>query len=76
MAVRNFYIDCDIYGRKTNLTGGPANSIGGMYAILTQRDHGEITTAFTFNCRVEGDELVTKVFDCNGKFVAERRTKR
>jgi len=75
MAVRPFYIDCRIDGRETPLAGGPRSGQGEMTAEITQRDHGEIVTAFTFRSRRHGDDLTTTVFDSEGKKLAEFNTK-
>ena len=76
MAVRNFYLACSIDGRKTELTGGPGTKDGGMSTTITQRKNGCVSTAFTINSYVDGDELVTSISDCAGNTVAECRTER
>lgn len=65
MAVRNFYIEADIDGRQTILSGGPARKDGGMRITITQRDDGAIRRAFTIACREYGGELQTTVI-CDG----------
>lgn len=44
MAIRNFWIECEIDGRKTTLTGGPQAKDGGFYLTIKMRDNGGITT--------------------------------
>jgi hypothetical protein len=46
MAVRPFYIEANIEGRKTNLAGGTARKDGQHNIAIHQRDRGEITTPF------------------------------
>ena len=45
MAVRPFYIEADIEGRKTPLAGGTARKNGEHHISIHQRDKGEITTS-------------------------------
>lgn len=75
--MRNFYVDGEIDGRKTHVTGGPQSRNGEMNLTITQRDHGEISTAFTLRSYVLDDgRLCTTVFDRNGKHVTEYITER
>jgi len=46
MAVRPFYIEADIDGRKTPLAGGTARKDGTHTIEIHQRDEGAITTPF------------------------------
>ena len=75
MAVRNFWVETDIEGRKTVLKGGPRGKNGGMEITLKQRDEGGIVTAFSINCYVEKDQCWTEITS-NGKVVASYVTKR
>ncbi len=43
MSVRNFYIDCEIDGRKHRLTGGPRSKDGGFEMTITMREEGSIS---------------------------------
>ena len=82
MPVRPFYINADIDGRKTPLAGGPTRRDGGMTVEITQRDNGEITTAFSIKCYLETDKsvvgdkpkLCTSIYDSNGDVVVEHYT--
>lgn len=74
MSVRPFYISADIEGRKTMLTGGPKKSDGYMHVEITQRNRGEIETAFNIRSFKEGDKLVTRVYDSSGACVATHET--
>lgn len=46
MAVRPFYINADIDGRKTPLAGGTKRADGDHTITIYQRDEGAITTPF------------------------------
>ena len=46
MAVRPFYINATIDGRKTDLAGGTRKKDGEMTTTVYQRDKGAITTPF------------------------------
>ena len=67
MAVRNFYIDADIPGRATRLTGGPRNSKDGMFVKLYVREDGSITEALKIDCTVDNDLLHIRVKDQAGE---------
>ena len=41
MSIRNFYIECEIDGRKSKLTGGPRAKDGGFNLIVYQRSDGK-----------------------------------
>lgn len=43
MAVRNFWVDLDVDGRKSRVGTGPRNREGGMRATIYQREDGEIS---------------------------------
>ena len=66
MAVRPFYIDAHIEGRRTNLAGGTARKDGEQTIDIKQRDRGEITTPFKirqYSAEVDGvHKLVTDVY--------------
>lgn len=42
MAVRNWWIEADIDGRKTRLSGGPRAKDGGLDLVIKQRSGGAI----------------------------------
>lgn len=66
MAVRPFYIDANIEGRKTNLAGGTRRSDGSHNISIYQRDEGSITTPFKIeqSSYIEDGvhKLVTRVY--------------
>jgi len=41
MPIRNFYIDCEIDGRESRLTGGPRAKDGGFNLTIYQRSDGK-----------------------------------
>ena len=45
MAVRNFWIEAAIDGRKTRLRGGPVSKDGGFSLTIYQRSNGGIVRA-------------------------------
>lgn len=67
MAIRNFYLNADIDGRKTRLTGGPSSKDGGMALTVTQRRNGEIVKAYSIESYVTKDgRLKTTVYGQDG----------
>lgn len=49
-------------------------SYGSMTVEITQRNAGEIETAFKIRSYREGDELITNVYDSTGTCVATHKT--
>jgi hypothetical protein len=45
MAIRNFWVEALIDGRKTKLAGGPRSKHGGFSLTVFQRSQGGITRA-------------------------------
>lgn len=74
--VRNFYIKGSIDGRKTDLTGGPSRSNGGMVLNLTQRNKGSIDKCATIECYAEEDVLKTIIYDKDGNAIFENITEK
>ena len=63
MATRNFWIDTNIDGRQTKLTGGPRSKDGGMTVTISQRNEGAIETPVKVECiPVEDNKLQTRVY--------------
>lgn len=75
MAVRNFYIESNIDGRETLLSGGPRNKQDGMTTKLYQRCCGEIVEALKIVCKEVNGDLITTVY-ADGVKIHERITKR
>lgn len=77
MAVRNFYLEAQIDGRKTDLSGGPRSKDGEMSVYFTQRKDGNIISAFRVECIARRDgSLVTRIFDNVGNPIGELVTNR
>ena len=76
MAVRNFWVDADIDGRKTMLSGGPAAKQGGMSVVIKQRSNGGIVKAAVVHCYEVDGKLITDVVNNDGELVATLETER
>lgn len=76
MAVRNFWVDASIDGRKTDLSGGPVSKEGGMTISIKQRSEGGIVTAFRLYCYELDGELTTEVCTASGALVTRFETVR
>jgi hypothetical protein len=73
--VRNFWIEADVDGASSKLSGGPRNSEGGFELTIYMREEGEAKTAMHIVGMVDtGGELVLKVGAAEDHF--EIRTKR
>lgn len=57
MAVRNFWIDAQIDGRSTCLTGGPQAKDGGFFMEIYMRDEGQAKVAATISGTAYGGTL-------------------
>jgi len=55
MAMRNFWIEGDIDGRRTMLTGGPRSKDGGFGLTVYVRDKGSSETAVRVSGRAARD---------------------
>jgi len=55
MPIRNFYINCEIDGRKSRLTGGPRAKDGGFNLTIYQRSEGEKIIALEVDGVVRAD---------------------
>lgn len=76
MAVRNFWLEGNIDGRNTVLTGGPKNKEGGMFINIKQRDNGEITCPIKVECSADSEGNLTTTVYHNGVAVCSHSTKR
>jgi hypothetical protein len=60
--VRNFYINAEVDGRRSRISGGPRARDGGMTLTLYQRRSGGVATVLILRCNVEKNgKLVTDV---------------
>ena len=77
MSMRNFWLDSDIDGRQTSLSGGPRASDGGMNVTVRQRENGKSVVACKVKCYKRNDGLlVTSVRDKNDNVITEVVTER
>lgn len=62
MALRNFWVEVEIDGRTTKLTGGPQSKNGKMTVRVYQRNRGESVRSATVECEpAQGDMLMTSI---------------
>lgn len=59
----NFWVDINIDGRKTRLSGGPKNKDGGFSMAIYQRDKGQSVKALEIEGVVEDNKLAIYVHD-------------
>lgn len=77
MAVRNFWIEADIDGRKSTLAGGPRGKADGMEIDIYQRDDGGIFRAIDIWCYVDEDgNLITRIHNRQNEDITEVITRR
>ena len=76
MAVRNFWIDADVDGRETMLSGGPRAKTGGMTIRVKQRKNGFVSNSVSVNCFEHDGVLTTIVHDKDGNEVYRYSTDR
>lgn len=67
--IRNFWIDCDIDGRETTLSGGPRAKYGEMSVSLRMRDNGGSKKVCNICCSVKGDKLVSNFHFVDGQMI-------
>ena len=48
--VRNFWLEADVDGRRSLVTGGPRGKDGGITLRIYQRSGGEVRTALRVEC--------------------------
>ena len=64
MATRNFWIEADIDGRKTELAGGPRRKDGGFSMVIYMRNEGGIDRPIKIDGFVKSDgSLMLRVTD-------------
>lgn len=76
MEVRNFWIEAQIDGRTTELTGGPQNKEGGFTLRIKQRDNGSISQPVRIEGFAQADGTLKLVVFGDGERVFEYDTKR
>lgn len=75
---RNFWIDANIDGRATALTGGPESEIGGLTACFAIREDGAVALGVTILGRASatGQLVLSVIDDRTGNVVHELTTER
>lgn len=64
MATRNFWVEADIDGRKTELAGGPRSKGGGFAMNIYMRNEGDIDRPIEIDGIVKSDgSLMLRVTD-------------
>ena len=76
MALRNFWLETEIDGRKTKLKGGPKSRTGGMRTKVYVRNRGASVLAYEIVCKEYKDELVIMICDKDDQLVCSNVTKR
>ena len=57
--VRNFWLDAEIDGRRTTLSGGPVSRDGGFRATFYMRDNGGVVRALAVEGMAKADGTLT-----------------
>ena len=76
MALRNFWLETEIDGRKTKLKGGPRNKTGGMHTKVYVRDQGASVLACKIVCEECDGDLIVMIYDKDGRLINTSTTKR
>lgn len=76
MALRNFWLETKIDGRKTVLTGGPKNKKGGMRTKIYVRDRGTSIVACSIDCTERDGNLIINIYNNDGQCIYSDITKR
>lgn len=76
MALRNFWVEADIDGRKTKLKGGPRNKTGGLHLKIRVRDSGTSVLGCKIICTEHDGDLILMFYDKNGQLVYRSTTRR
>jgi hypothetical protein len=61
MAMRNFWIEGNVDGRRTQITGGPQGSGGGFSLVVYQRENNTSKVGVRVTGRVVNGELILDV---------------
>lgn len=64
MAMRNFWIDCEIDDDRTELSGGPGSKEGGMTGQLYMRNKGSVEKVLSFEGREDEGRLTMIISVC------------
>ena len=75
MAVRNWWIEADVDGRKTPLSGGPRSKDGGFQLNIYQRVKGDIDNPYRINAfKNRNGYLVCQVYSIKDKKIIHEFT--
>lgn len=75
--VRNFWIEADIDGRESRLSGGPVSKDGRIDVTFKQRDNGSVTHALRVQGYARADgSLTLRVFDADDVAIHDHDTRR
>ena len=74
--VRNFWVDAEIDGRETRLTGGPVARDGGISIHVQMRDGREITLPLKVNGFARPDGSLRLIVEVVGHETVVVETKR
>ena len=75
--VRNFWIDGQVDGRQSDVSGGPRAKDGGIRVDIKQRDNGSVTDAVTIKGYADSEgNLSLRVYDKDDNLIFENKTKR
>lgn len=59
--VRNFWVEAEIDGRATTLSGGPQSKDGGIDIVIYQRSKGDVTRVLRITGRQWSGKLILDV---------------
>ena len=76
MALRNFWLETEIDGRKTKLKGGPKSRTGGLCTKLYVRDNSKSILACKVVCRECDGDLIVMIYNKDGQLIHSNTTKR
>jgi len=66
MAMRNFWLEGNIDGRKSPITGGPQSKDGGFRLNVRMRDNGESVVGLRIEGRVVDHQLILTAYNDEG----------
>jgi hypothetical protein len=76
MALRNFWLETEIDGRKTKLKGGPKGRTGSMRTNIYVRDQGASALACKIVCRECVGDLIVMIYDKDDQLIYTNTTER
>lgn len=77
MALRNWWVEADVDGRRTGAAFGPRGRAGGFRLTVRQRHDGESVRVLTVEGEARADGLLTlRVWDGEGRLLENVATRR